>query len=144
MVDVGRKPLSRRRAVACGEIRIKPSVLALIKRRKVAKGDVLAVAKVAGIMAAKRVDELIPLCHSLALDAVELSFKVGPRGVCVTAEASSEGKTGVEMEALTAATVACLTIYDMVKAADKEMTIGPIYLREKTGGRSGHFVRSAR
>ena len=141
MVDVGAKPLSRRKAAAYGEIRMKPAVLAMIREHKVSKGDVLAVAKIAGIMAAKRVDGLIPLCHSLALDSVELTFALKTDRICVQAEVSSQGKTGVEMESLTAVTVACLTIYDMAKAADKEMTIGPVYLMEKKGGRSGHFIR---
>ncbi|MBI5631278.1 MAG: cyclic pyranopterin monophosphate synthase MoaC [Elusimicrobia bacterium] len=144
MVDVGSKPVSSRKAIAYGEIRMSPGVLRQIRDRKVPKGDVMAVAKIAGIMAAKRVDELVPLCHTLALDSVELTLKLKADRICVQAQVSSQGRTGVEMEALTAVSVACLTIYDMAKAADKKMTIGPIYLKEKEGGRSGHFVRSAR
>ena len=141
MVDVGAKPASLRQAIAYGEVRIKPAVLRQIKAGQVPKGDVLAVAKIAAIMAAKRVDELIPLCHSLNLDSVDLTFKSQAGRLCVWATVRTQGKTGVEMEALTAVSVACLTIYDMAKAADKEMVIGPIYLLEKEGGRSGHFIR---
>lgn len=141
MVDVGTKPVSRRKAVAYGEVRMRPDVLGQIRDRKVPKGDVMAVAKIAGIMAAKRADELIPLCHSLNLDSVDLTFELKSNRICIQATVCTQGRTGVEMEALTAVSVACLTIYDMAKAADKEMIIGPIYLVEKKGGRSGHFIR---
>ncbi len=141
MVDVGSKPVSPRKAIAYGEVRMRPDVLRQIKDRKVPKGDVMAVAKIAGIMAAKRVDELIPLCHSLNLDSVNLTFEPKSDRLCIRATVYTQGRTGVEMEALTAVSVACLTIYDMAKAVDKEMAIGPIYLVEKEGGRSGHFIR---
>ncbi|MBI4371148.1 MAG: cyclic pyranopterin monophosphate synthase MoaC [Elusimicrobia bacterium] len=141
MVDVGSKPVSARKAIAYGEVRMSPEVLRQIRDREVPKGDVMAVAKIAGIMAAKRVDELIPLCHSLNLDSVDLTFESKPDRLCVQATVCTQGRTGVEMEALTAVSVACLTIYDMAKAVDKEMLIGPIYLVEKEGGRSGHFIR---
>jgi cyclic pyranopterin phosphate synthase len=141
MVDVGAKSVSRRKAIAYGEVRMRPDVLRQIRDRKIPKGDVMTVAKIAGIMAAKRVDELIPLCHSLNLDSVDLTFEPKLDRLCIQATVCTSGRTGVEMEALTAVSVACLTIYDMAKAVDKEMIIGPIYLVEKEGGRSGHFIR---
>lgn len=142
MVDVGAKPVSSRKAIAYGEVRMSPEALRQIRDGEVPKGDVTAVAKIAGIMAAKRVDELIPLCHGLNLDCVDLTFTLKADRLCVQATARVQGRTGVEMEALTAVSVACLTIYDMAKAVDKEMVIGPIYLRQKEGGRSGHFIRA--
>jgi len=141
MVDVGAKLVSRRKAIAYGEVRMRPATLRRIRNREVPKGNVMAVAKIAGIMAAKRVDALIPLCHSLNLDCVDLTFALKPGRLCIRATVRTQGRTGVEMEALTAVSAACLTIYDMVKAVDKEMSIGPIYLVEKEGGRSGHFIR---
>ncbi|MBI4386971.1 MAG: cyclic pyranopterin monophosphate synthase MoaC [Elusimicrobia bacterium] len=141
MVDVGSKSVTHRRAVAYGEIRMRPELLRLIRKDTTPKGDVLTVAKIAGILAAKRTDEIIPLCHGLNLDCVDLSFSLKPGRLSIRATAVSHGVTGVEMEALTAVAVACLAVYDMVKAADKEMVIGPIYLEEKEGGRSGHFTR---
>lgn len=142
MIDVGDKPVTLRKATAYGEIRIRPNVIRQILDRKVPKGDVLTVAKISGIMAAKRVGELIPLCHELKLDSVEMDFKVKQDRICVKATGFAHERTGVEMEVLTAVSTACLTIYDMVKAADKGMSIGPIYLLEKTGGHSGHYLRS--
>ena len=144
MVDVGDKESTARRARAYGEIRMKPAVLRRLLRGGTAKGDALAVANVAGVMAAKRTSELIPLCHGLSLDSVRLSFAPKPGRLCVTAEASVRGRTGVEMEALTAVSIACLVIYDMAKAADRAMAIGPIHLLEKEGGRSGRYVRAER
>lgn len=141
MVDVGDKPVTRREATAYGEVRMSRDCLRLIRGGRVPKGDVFSAARLAGIMAAKRVDELIPLCHGLPLDAVQVDFTCGPGRVSVTATIKTSAKTGVEMEALTAASVACLTIYDMAKAVDKSMTIGSIYLLEKKGGRSGHYLR---
>ena len=142
MVDVGAKPETHRMAIASGEIRMKPETINLVSSGGLPKGDALATARIAGILAAKRVDEIIPLCHSLNLDSVEVDFEAKSDRVCVTATASTLGRTGVEMEALTAVAAACLTIYDMAKAVDKEMEIGPIYLTEKSGGKSGHYVRT--
>jgi cyclic pyranopterin phosphate synthase len=144
MVDVGAKETTARRALACGEIRMKPAVLRRLLRGETAKGDAIAVANIAGVLAAKRVDELIPLCHGLNLDSVRLTFTSKRDRLRVTAETRVRGRTGVEMEALTAVSVACLTIYDMAKAADRAMTIGSIQLLEKEGGRSGRYVRAKR
>jgi cyclic pyranopterin monophosphate synthase len=142
MVDVGDKDSSRRIAVARGEIRMQPDTLSRILDKRVEKGDVLGVARLAGIMAAKKTPELIPLCHPLPIDSVEVDFTPDHQESLVKIEArvSVNGRTGVEMEALTAVSVAALTIYDMCKAVDKSMTIGPIRLTEKQGGRSGHFI----
>jgi cyclic pyranopterin phosphate synthase len=142
MVDVGDKNSSRRIAVARGEIRMQPDTLSRILDKRVEKGDVLGVARLAGIMAAKKTPELIPLCHPLPIDSVEVDFTPDHQESLVKIEArvSVNGRTGVEMEALTAVSVAALTIYDMCKAVDKSMTIGPIRLTEKQGGRSGHFI----
>ena len=143
MVDVGGKPATQRSATARGSISMSPAALAAIRDGAAAKGDVLAAARIAGIMAAKKTAELIPLCHPLALDAVRLDFsfvdgELGG-GVEVTATASLTGRTGVEMEAMTAASIALLTIYDMAKALDKAMVIGPLRLIEKRGGKSGNW-----
>ena len=142
MVDVGEKPDTRRTAVARGEIRMKTETLALIRAGQIKKGDVLTVAQVAGITAAKRTWELIPLCHPLPLTSVdvELALDEALPGVQITATARTTGKTGVEMEALTAVSVAALTVYDMAKAAEKTMHIQNIRLIEKHGGRSGDVV----
>jgi len=139
MVDVSEKGVTHRTARAEGFVAMSPSTLALVEKGEAKKGDVLATARIAGIMAAKRTHELIPLCHPLLLTkvAVELLPTTEPCGIAVSAEVRVTGQTGVEMEALTAVSVACLTVYDMLKAADKGMTIGPIRLIEKTGGRSG-------
>ncbi|MBF0348993.1 MAG: cyclic pyranopterin monophosphate synthase MoaC [Magnetococcales bacterium] len=144
MVDVTAKPHSDRLAVAMGRVRMRKNTLGLILDRKMAKGDVLEVARLAGIMAAKRVDDLIPLCHSLNLSSVELSFEpeVEAGTIKIIARVRCHGPTGVEMEALTAVSVAGLTIYDMCKAVDREMSLEGICLLEKSGGRSGHFIRS--
>ncbi len=142
MVDVGAKEITARRAVASSRISMLPATLQLITNRQVAKGDVFEVARLAGIMAAKRTSELIPLCHSLGLDSVEVDFSlIDEQTVEVRATASVHGKTGVEMEALTAVSVAALTVYDMCKAVDRAMVIGPTMLVEKSGGKSGHFRR---
>ena len=130
MVDVGGKPLSRRRAVARAEVRMAPATAQRL--RELPKGDALATAQLAGIMAAKRTSELIPLCHPLPLDHVEVSLEVGADSVAIVAAAETTAHTGVEMEALTAATVAALTVYDMAKAIDKEMAIAEVRLLEKT------------
>jgi len=139
MVDVGGKAETRRVAVASGHVAMSAEALAAIRDGAVPKGDVLAAARIAGIMAAKKTGELIPLCHPLALDAVTVDFAIGDSGVAVTASASLTGRTGVEMEALTAVSVALLTIYDMAKAIDKGMVIGDVRLIEKRGGKSGDW-----
>ncbi|MEA3362266.1 MAG: cyclic pyranopterin monophosphate synthase MoaC [Thermodesulfobacteriota bacterium] len=144
MVDVGEKPLTVREAVAGGEIQMKPETLQQILAQQVKKGDVFAVARLAGIMAAKQTASLIPLCHPLPLSAVEIDFDSDPqRGrVTISATAKVTGQTGVEMEALTAVSVAALTIYDMCKAIDREMVIEAICLVKKSGGKSGTFIRN--
>ena len=139
MVDVGGKPETARSATATGRIRMSAEALAAVRDGSGPKGDVLAAARIAGIMAAKKTGELIPLCHPLALDAVSVDLAFEADGVRATARASLTGRTGVEMEALTAASVALLTIYDMAKALDKGMTIDGIRLLEKTGGKSGDW-----
>ena len=142
MVDVSDKAETARTAIAQGKILMKPETLERIHSGLIAKGDVLAVAQVAGIMAAKQTSQLIPMCHPLAITGAKLSFKlVEPGEIYIEASVKVHGKTGVEMEALTAVSVAALTIYDMCKAIDKTMTIKDIYLVEKLGGKSGHFVR---
>jgi cyclic pyranopterin phosphate synthase len=139
MVDVSEKAVTSRTARAEGFVAMAAETLVLVTTGEAKKGDVLATARIAGIMAAKRTHELIPLCHPLLLTkvTVDLVPTLSPTGIAVTAEVKVSGQTGVEMEALTAVSVACLTIYDMLKAADKAMVIGPIHLLEKTGGRSG-------
>jgi cyclic pyranopterin phosphate synthase len=137
MVDVGGKAETARVAIASGCIRMSAEALAAIRDGDVAKGDVLAAARIAGIMAAKKTAELIPLCHPLALDSVGVDFAFEEDGVRATATASLTGRTGVEMEAMTATAIALLTIYDMAKAIDKGMIIGEVRLIEKRGGKSG-------
>jgi cyclic pyranopterin phosphate synthase len=137
MVDVGGKPETARSATATGRIRMSPAALAAVRDGSGPKGDVLAAARIAGIMAAKKTGELIPLCHPLALDAVSLEFAFEENGVRATARASLTGRTGVEMEAMTATSVALLTVYDMAKALDKAMVIEEVRLLKKTGGKSG-------
>ncbi|GGZ95515.1 cyclic pyranopterin monophosphate synthase MoaC [Novosphingobium arvoryzae] len=139
MVDVGGKAATQRVAVASGRITMNAAALSAIRDGTVPKGDVLAAARIAGIMAAKKTADLIPLCHPLALDAVTVDFEVEADAVRVTTTASLTGKTGVEMEALTAASVALLTIYDMAKAVDKAMVIDGVRLIEKRGGKSGDW-----
>jgi len=139
MVDVGGKSETKRRAVASGRITMTPEALAAIRSGDVPKGDVLAAARIAGIMAAKKTAELIPLCHPLALDAVTVDFTFEDDGVRATATASLTGRTGVEMEAITATAIALVTIYDMAKAIDKGMVIGDVRLIEKHGGKSGSW-----
>ena len=134
MVDVSAKDVTLRSACASGLVRMRPATLTLILDRKLSKGDVFAVARLAGIMAAKRTGDLIPLCHPLGIDGVEVGFEA-------IGDATVRGRTGVEMEALTAATVAALTIYDMCKAVDREMVIDRVMLEAKSGGRSGDYRR---
>ncbi len=143
MVDVGGKAATARRAVATGTIRMNAEALAAICDGDAPKGDVLAAARIAGIMAAKKTGELIPLCHPLALDAVTIEFAFEEGAVRATATASLTGKTGIEMEALTAVSVALLTVYDMAKALDKAMVIAEVRLLEKTGGKSGDWRAQA-
>ena len=139
MVDVGGKPDTQRSATARGTIAMSPAALAAIRDGAAPKGDVLAAARIAGIMAAKKTADLIPLCHPLALDAVTLGFAFVENTVEATATVSLSGRTGVEMEAMTAVSIALLTIYDMAKALDKAMVIGPVRLIEKRGGKSGDW-----
>ncbi|MEL6287477.1 MAG: cyclic pyranopterin monophosphate synthase MoaC [Pseudomonadota bacterium] len=143
MVDVADKGVTRRTAVAEGRITMRPETFALLEAGDAKKGDVLATARIAGIMAAKRTAELIPLCHPLALSKVAVTFSplADRRGLNVQAEVRVDGKTGVEMEALTAVSVACLTIYDMLKAVDRGMQIDGVRVSEKAGGRSGTWHR---
>jgi cyclic pyranopterin phosphate synthase len=141
MVDVGDKPDTAREAVARGSITMSSAARRLIRAGRVAKGDPLQAARLAGIMAAKRTSELVPLCHPLALSHVGVELRPVRTGYTIEARVGTTSKTGVEMEALTAVAVAALTIYDMVKAVDRGMVIGDILLVEKKGGRSGHYVR---
>jgi cyclic pyranopterin phosphate synthase len=144
MVDIGTKPATARRAVASGRITMSAEALAAIRNGNAPKGDVLSAARIAGIMAAKRTGELIPLCHPLALDAVTIDFAYedaeGSGAIRATATASLTGKTGVEMEAMTAVSIALLTIYDMAKAVDKGMVIEGVRLIAKSGGKSGDWT----
>jgi cyclic pyranopterin monophosphate synthase len=143
MVDVGDKPITRRLARASCRVQMAPETLARIRDKQFAKGDVLEVARLAGIMAAKRTADLIPLCHPLPLESVSIDFSFpGETTLGIEAVAQVDGKTGVEMEALSAVSVAALTVYDMCKSIDRGMTIGPIQLEEKSGGRSGQWRRT--
>jgi cyclic pyranopterin phosphate synthase len=141
MVDVGAKPATAREAVARGSITMSAAALTLIRRGEVAKGDPLQAARLAGILAAKQTSNLIPLCHPLPLTHVSIDLTPTSQGYGIEARVRTTAQTGVEMEALTAVTIAALTIYDMVKAVDKEMVIGDICLVEKKGGKSGHYIR---
>lgn len=142
MVDVGDKEITARTARASALVRMNAATVNLIRDRRLSKGDVLEVARLAGIMASKQTASLIPLCHALALDTVAVSFEiVDETAIRVEAQAAVRARTGVEMEALVAVTTAALTIYDMCKAVDRGMTIETVRLEEKTGGRSGHFQR---
>lgn len=144
MVDVSAKAVTLRTATASGIVRMQPATLQRVKQGTLSKGNVLEVARLAGIMAAKRTDELIPLCHSLPLEGVTIDFTLAePDSVHISATTRVTNKTGVEMEALVAVSAAALTIYDMCKAIDRGLVIERIQLEEKTGGRSGHFVREA-
>jgi len=141
MVDVGRKRATRRVARAQGLVRLKPSTIQTISQGGLPKGDALAAARLAGIMAAKKTPELIPLCHPLPLSAVQIELRLEKDAVIIEAEASTTAQTGVEMEALCAVSVAALTLYDMVKAVDREAVIEKVLLLEKSGGKSGHYKR---
>ncbi|MFO0755459.1 MAG: cyclic pyranopterin monophosphate synthase MoaC [Byssovorax sp.] len=143
MVNVGPKPMTERRAVATAFVQMKPETVERLARRDAPKGEVLATARIAGIMAAKRTPELIPLCHTVALTkvTVDIELDVAASRVLLTATAEAVDRTGVEMEAMVAVSVACLTIYDMLKGVDREMVLSDIKLVEKSGGKSGHFLR---
>lgn len=141
MVEVSSKEATHRVAVARGSICMKPETIVAVKNASIKKGDVIQVAQIGGIMGAKRTSELIPMCHPLMLTGVDLNFDVLASEIVIESVVQTVGVTGVEMEALTAVTIAALTIYDMCKAIDKEMVIGEIRLIEKTGGKSGHYVR---
>jgi cyclic pyranopterin phosphate synthase len=143
MVDVGAKEATNRNAVAAGKVVMQPETYQMIREGRAAKGNVIGVSRIAGIMAAKKVDSIIPLCHPLGLDSVVIDFEFDDDGRTITIEAkvSCTGKTGVEMEALTAVSVAALTIYDMCKSVDRDITISGIRLMKKSGGKSGTFVR---
>jgi cyclic pyranopterin phosphate synthase len=143
MVDVGDKPATPRLARATARVRMAEATLQLVQSGTAKKGNVLEVARLAGIMAAKRTDELIPLCHSLPLDAVEIQFSYPDnQSIAISATARVTARTGVEMEAMIAASIAALTIYDMCKGVDRGLVIEQVRLEEKSGGRSGHFVRA--
>ena len=141
MVDVGDKEATCRTAVASARLRTKPAVIQKIAKGRTPKGDVLAAARLAGIMAAKRTADLIPLCHPLPLDSVHVDFDIGENVITIRSTTAATSRTGVEMEALTAAAATALTIYDMVKAMDRTAVIEQIQLEEKNGGKSGRFVR---
>lgn len=140
MVDVSGKDVTKRVATAQAVVTMRPETLEKIRQNTLAKGDALGVARVAGVLAAKRTDELIPLCHSLPLSDVSVDFDFGETALTIRTSATTLAQTGVEMEALTAATVAALTVYDMAKAVDKRMTIEGVHLVSKTGGKSGDFL----
>jgi cyclic pyranopterin phosphate synthase len=145
MVDVGEKQVTRRMARASGRVRMAADTLALVRDKRAAKGDVLEVARLAGIMAAKRTSELIPLCHPLSLESVTIDFSFADStSLWIEAKVQVEAKTGVEMEALTAVSVAALTVYDMCKSVDRGMIIDCIELEEKSGGRSGNWRRESK
>lgn len=144
MVDVGEKSPTRRRAVAAARVHLGAKAAAAVREDRVAKGNVLEVARLAGIGAAKRTGELIPLCHNIPLDHVQVTLALKRNRVEIRAEASAFARTGVEMEALTAASVAALTVYDMLKALDKGIQIDGIVLLEKTGGKSGSYLRPSK
>lgn len=141
MVDTSAKPASARRAVASARVLMSPETVAAVREQRTPKGDPLETARLAGIMAAKRTADLIPLCHPLPLTHIEVRAEIQDTGVYLEAEAATQAQTGVEMEALTAASVAALTIYDMCKAVDKAMTITDVRLEQKTGGKSGDYER---
>ena len=141
MVDVGDKPATRRQAVATGRVRVSAAVVALLRGPGVPKGDALGVARIAGIMAAKRTPELVPLCHPLPISSVEVGLEVTDEAVEIRATVSTTGPTGVEMEALTAVSVAALSVVDMVKAVDRATVIEAVVVQAKSGGRSGDWVR---
>ena len=141
MVDVSEKQSTKRVAIARGIISMKKETANRIKQGLISKGDVLSVAQIGGIMGAKKTSDLIPMCHNLNLTGADIRFEILDEEIHIESEVKTTGKTGVEMEALTAVSIAALTIYDMCKAIDKDMVIKNIYLIEKTGGKSGHYIR---
>ncbi len=141
IIDISKKPVTLREASAAARIRLEPQTLELIRKKKIPKGDILTLAQCAGILAAKKVDELIPLCHPLLLDHVSISFKLEKDGIIIFAGCKTRSKTGVEMEAMVACSIAALTIYDMCKFIEKGAVIEEIKLMEKKGGKSGHYKR---
>ncbi len=141
IIDISKKPVTLREAFAAARIRLKPHTLELIRKKKIPKGDILTLAQCAGILAAKKVDELIPLCHSLPLDYVSISFELEKNGIMILARCKTSSKTGVEMEAMVACSIAALTIYDMCKSIDRGAIIEEVKLMEKSGGKSGHYKR---
>lgn len=143
MVDVGAKEETERVATATGRVTMQPETVSMIREGRAKKGDVLAVAQVAAVMGAKRTPDLIPMCHPLMLTRIDVAFELGERDIAIAATVATKGRTGVEMEALTAVSTAALTIYDMVKAVDRAMTIEGIQLERKEGGRSGIWIRDA-
>ncbi len=143
MVDVGEKPETERVAVASGRVRMAEETAELIRTGRASKGDVLAVAQIAAVMGAKRTADLIPMCHPLMLTRIDVTFELRQEEVAIEATVATRGRTGVEMEALTAVTTAALTIYDMLKAVDRRMTIDEIQLESKEGGRTGYWTRDA-
>lgn len=141
MVEVGEKEITKRVAISRGRIVMKKSTIAMIKEDGIKKGDVLSVAQIAGIMGSKKTSDLIPMCHNISLTGSDISFKILEEAIEIEAEVKTTGKTGVEMEALTAVSIAALTIYDMCKGVDKDMVISDIKLIEKVGGKSGKYIR---
>ena len=141
MVDVGTKASTSRTAKASGVVHTTAQVVSQIKENQIAKGDVLSVARIAGILAAKRTSDLIPLCHPLQLDLISVDFELHEQEIHIRSEVRCTGKTGVEMEALTAVSIACLTLYDMCKSLDRSMRIASVQLDQKTGGKSGAYTR---
>jgi len=141
IIDISKKPVTLREAQAAARIRLRPHTLELIREKKIPKGDIFTLAQCAGILAAKKVDELIPLCHSLPLEYVGISFKMEKNGIIILARCKTRSKTGVEMEAMTACSIAALAIYDMCKSIDRGAVIEEIKLMEKMGGKSGHYKR---
>ncbi len=141
IIDISKKPVTLREAKAQARIRLKPHTLKLIREKKIPKGDILTLAQCAGILAAKKVDELIPLCHPLPLEYVGISFKLEKDGIIILARCKTRSKTGVEMETMAACSIAALTIYDMCKSLDRAAVIEEIKLMEKSGGEGGHYKR---
>lgn len=141
MVDIAKKSITEREAIVEGRVFLKPSVIMAIKKKRIPKGDVLGVAKIAGILAAKKTHLLIPLCHPIPVEYVDIEFSLGKNQIKITTTVKATAKTGVEMEAFTATTIACLTIYDMCKPLDKDIVISDIKLLRKSGGKSGLYER---
>jgi cyclic pyranopterin phosphate synthase len=144
MIDVGAKPRTERVAVARGFVSMRPATVRIVRRGEAEKGDVIAAARLAGVMAAKHTPDIVPLCHPIALSGVEVEARPRPRGIEVTATVRTVDRTGVEMEALAAVSAACLTVYDMLKRHERGMRIEEVLLIEKAGGRSGHWRRGAK